>query len=212
MKISPFFSRRTAAAWGASLAVHGLVVLSWWPAAPSREATEPAHSVITVRLDPTGTVPVPVSPNPRRDVPDAKLPEKHAEAVEPTPAPAVPPSLATGMSEPASAAHARVDPFLRVGDLTRLPRLPGEPLIDLGAEALPDGELSLRMWIDARGHVVAHRVEDVSRLSDEVAERLRSAFIGYTYLPAESAGRPVACEVVLRLAVRDGAATALGVR
>ena len=99
----------------------------------------------------------------------------------------------------------QVEHFYAARELSRLPALPGDPLIDLGDEAAGlDGSVELRLYIDETGRVVASHVESSEGLPASVSDKLTSAFAGYPYVPGQRNGQAVKSDVTLVIGVRDG--------
>ena len=106
---------------------------------------------------------------------------------------------------------ARSEHFFRARELTRLPALPGEPLIDLGADVQTlSGSLALELFIDESGRVVERRIESDQGLPSAIVEKLTMAFSGYPYLPGERQGKAVKSRVTLVITVTDGQAAVAG--
>jgi hypothetical protein len=210
--------RRTATvalAWAASVALHGVVLWAWMPAIPSRQASAPAGPVLSVRLVPAVDEPPRPQVTLSAEASAGRGRPEPAQKEQPLPEVA-PAARAPALDSPASAPlvpAARPERFYRAGELTHLPRLPGEPLVDLGEVPRDlDAAMALRLFIDERGHVVGHAVEDAEDMPPALVERLRRAFVGYPYVPGDIEGTPVRSEVVMRLRVREGRASALGLR
>jgi hypothetical protein len=144
-------------------------------------------------------------------------PATAASLLEGIPAPALAASASTtalpapearaAAGEGAPRLTAQAEHFFRASELSRLPGLNGEPLIDLGdaAQAL-SGDMSLRLFIDETGRVVDHRIEGSQGLPDAVVDKLKRAFAGYPYVPGQRQGQAVKCQVTLAIGVRDGRA------
>ena len=186
-------------------ALHALLgwrlITHWNAAAPG------ARTVLAISLLPP-TAPV------RRLAPPLPLgnPEPKAPFVQPEPAPprhaAVPPAQAASATDAAGPrATAQAEHFFRASELTRLPGLRGEPVIDLGeGSEMLDGSMALQLFIDETGRVVEHRVESNEGLPDAIVEKLTGAFSGYPYVAGQRQGLAVKCQVTLVIAVRQGQA------
>jgi hypothetical protein len=205
-----------AAAWALSLLAHALVLVWWVMPVARRGEAGGAEPVLTVRLLPSQaqapTVPgVPATT--RQSGPPAQAPLTAARSGV-VPSPAAKPPSASRPAEPApepAPAPTELAKVARAGELTHLPRLPGEPVIDL--RDVPhdlDASLWLRLVIDERGKVVHDSVESVQGMPAELVNRLRNAFVGYPYVPGDIDGVPVRSEVVMHLRVREGLATVGG--
>jgi len=209
-------------------AVHltiGWAVLEHW------NASVPAlHTVFAVSLVPVTAVTAPVARNSNgAAAPDAVtaaldhgvsgpatrdllLKQGSETPAARAPAAASPPDVASGPSDlPSAPVKPRVDAvsqaehFYPVSELSRLPALPGDPLIDLGDEAAGlDGSVELRLYIDETGRVVASRIERNEGLPAWVSDKLTSAFAGYPYVPGQRGGQAVKSDVTLVIGVRDG--------
>ena len=217
--------RRLAWPTAIALGLHGALgwsVLSRLSSAEPSNATvlaislAPSRSVLLTPAQAASVLSVPSAPTearaewPRDSV--AQLPQSYApersSAANATSASNANDAEAGQQSEQSSA---RTEHFYLAKELTRLPGLEGEPIIDLGDDSQAiTGSMALRLLIDETGRIVEHHIEADSTLPAETAEKLERAFSGYRYRPAELRGQPVKSEVTLILSVRDGQA-ALGV-
>jgi hypothetical protein len=106
-----------------------------------------------------------------------------------------------------TATTAQTEYFYRSVELTHLPGLPGDPVIDLGD--LSDevtGNVALRLFINETGQVVNLEIEGGQGLPDGVTDLLTRAFSTYSYVPGQRDGQAVKCQVVLLIGVREGQA------
>ena len=211
--------------WPAACAivVHGLV--GWGLSAHWNASLPGAYTVLAISLVPPAalttkpetTYPADHTWSPVAPKADVEMPLPNPRASrsmserEPASAPAV--AAATERSALSGAAVsvvARAEHFYSAAELTKLPALAGEPLIDLGDDASAiGGSVVLQLFIDETGRVVSYRVERSDGLPSAVAEKLWRAFAKYRYIPAERDGQAVKSQVTLVIGVQDGqAATA----
>lgn len=186
--------------------LHTVLAISLVPAAGLAR-----HSTVVPSVDaiPHPTPPVVVTRSP----PNA-LTQRPASPADIAPAPAIEvaaPTVGTAVliadSNASADAAAQAEHFFLASELTRLPALPGEPLIDLGEDAaVLEGSVALQLFIDETGRVVDSQVEGSHGLPAVVSDKLTRAFAGYSYLPGQRDGRPVKSQVTLIIGIRDGQA------
>lgn len=95
--------------------------------------------------------------------------------------------------------------FYSASELTRLPGLPGDPVIDLGGTSEEVvGNIELRLFIDSKGKVVKKQAEGSSDLPPGIVDAVTRAFVGYPYVPGQRQGIAVNSQVVLIIRVSEG--------
>jgi hypothetical protein len=205
-----------------AIAVHYL--LGWKLLAYSDAAAPSAHTVLVMTLvSPVTSVRTERDP-PRPHSPTGPPPNPRSVASDNVvAAPARRPAQQTevrvgreslsGTDVAGSGVMAQAEHFYSADELTRLPGLNGEPLIDLGEESqLLTGSVTLTLFIDEIGHVVDHRSEGSEGIPDALVEKLTRAFVGYPYVPGQRQGEAVKSQVTLIVSVREGQAAMSGTR
>lgn len=178
-------------------------------AAPAAAEPVPAAQILSqTESRPTQSESLPTPTYGAFESPPAARPAPAPDGTRESPRPA--PSASDGAD---ARVTAESEHYFIASELTRLPRLPGEPAINLGEGSdLLDGSIALRLFIDERGRVVHHRVESREGLPDAIVDKLVTVFAGYPYIAGERQGLAVKCQVLLAIAVREGQAAMGGHR
>jgi hypothetical protein len=179
--------------------------LGWQLFAHWSAAVPGARTVLAISLLP------PIAPVERVALPPPLAdPDRKAMVLQSEPAPiqsARTAQAASSIDVVSPRASAQVEHFFAASELTRLPALPGEPIIDLGeGSEMLDGSIALQLFIDESGRVVQHRVESNEGLPDAIVDKLTRAFSGYPYIAGQRERLAVKCQVTLVIAVRQGQA------
>lgn len=212
--------------WPLSAALSMHATLGGWLLTPMESAPHGAPTVWSISLSPTdtpahssrtrelsGAPSVSIAPTPElADQRAAAQPvEQASEAPGATPTATTPlrqddaEQRVRASKQPSVAIHS--DHFYAAAELTRLPGLPGEPLIDLGdVSDEVSGSMALRLFIDETGRVVRHAAEERRGLPAELVDVLTRAFSSYPYVPGQRHEQAVKSQVVLLIGVREGQA------